>query len=557
MPDEQQRENQELENRLANAENLVNAIRNLEIDAIIGEHHVAYVQLKEVADTIKVSRELYRHIVRDAPIGIAEVDFDSGLFITANTVLVDYTGYTRDELSHITIEHLFAPESLQLYHRQTEDIQKKKQIPSQTQYKFRRKDSSEFWANVSTKIIYDEHAQPKAALIVINDITKEKTLEKEEARLTGELLHEKELLNTIMENTYAHLAYLNPDLIFIRVNSAFARDFGGGTQTDFEGKHYNDVFPDHEGQTIINKVIETRQPVFLKGKTVTIPNSPNKIYWNWAISPVIDMNNIVKGVVLSLMDITDLKQSEQDVKELNWKLLRRTYDLQNLNKELESFSYSISHDLRAPLRRISGFSSALLEDYKNVLDDPGKDYLSRIINTSKLMDDLVDALLKLSRLTRAPMTMQTVDLTGLSKDIIRDYKRLDPLRKVDVTIEEGLTAEGDQNLLRTLLDNIIGNAWKFTSKCPTTSITIAKDKETKNDITFCIKDNGIGFDMAYANKLFIPFQRLHPEGEYPGTGIGLGIANRIVNRHNGKIWAKSAKGQGATFYITLPKLHSE
>jgi PAS domain S-box-containing protein len=546
----------ELETRLANAENLVNALRNLEIDAIIGEHHVAYVQLKEIADTIRISRELYRHILREAPIGIAEIDLETDLFITANMMLAEYTGYTREEFERIKIQQIFSPESFALFRRHIHDLSSNAQTPVQRQYKIRRKDGSEFWALIQTKLTYD-HGQVKTAIIVINDITKQKNLEQEEVRLSSELYHEKELLDTIMENTHAHLAYLDDHLNFIRVNSAFARDFGSGSQAEFIGKNYFDVFLNKEDRMIIQDMMNSRQPVSLKGKTINSKKNLQTTYWNWAISPVTNKNGAIKGIVLSLMDITDLKQSENHVKELNWRLLRRTYDLQNVNKELESFSYSISHDLRAPLRRISGFSTALLEDCAAILDDQGKDYLKRIVKTSEQMDELIDALLRLSRLTRAPMDIQTVDLTAMAKEIIHDYEQIEPARKAEITIEDNLTVEADQNLMRTLLDNLIGNAWKFTRKSPTTRITIGKASETPNETTFYIKDNGIGFNMAHADKLFIPFQRLHPESEYPGTGIGLGIANRIINRHKGKIWAKSIESQGATFFISLPKTQPE
>jgi len=224
--------------------------------------------------------------------------------------------------------------------------------------------------------------------------------------------------------------------------------------------------------------------------------------------------------------------------------------LEGANQELEAFSYSVSHDLRAPLRTIDGFSRILQEDYGDDLDEDGKDYLGRVRNASQHMGNLIDDLLDLSRVTRSPLRREPVDLSAVAAEIAGNLKGSDPGRNVEFDIEPGLVAEGDANLLSVALENLLGNAWKFTSKKE--SATIEFGVETSGGETaYFVRDDGAGFDMAYAGKLFGAFQRLHMTEEFEGTGIGLATVQRIVHRHGGRVWAEGAVGRGATFYFTL------
>ncbi|MDO8490583.1 MAG: PAS domain S-box protein [Dehalococcoidia bacterium] len=242
-------------------------------------------------------------------------------------------------------------------------------------------------------------------------------------------------------------------------------------------------------------------------------------------------------------DITDRKQAEEEVRQ-------RTAELEVANKELEAFSYSVSHDLRAPLRSMEGFSSALLEDYAEKLDEQGKQYLAYIQDSSDLMGRLIDDLLRLSRITRSELSHESVDLDDLAKGVVSDLQKAEPRRKVKVTIASGLTAYGDRNLLRLAVQNLIGNAWKFSSKVASPRIEMGAIDHNGRKAYF-VRDNGAGFDMAYADKLFKPFQRLHGTKEFSGTGIGLATVHRIVRRHGGEVWAEGQVGKGATFYFTL------
>jgi signal transduction histidine kinase len=242
---------------------------------------------------------------------------------------------------------------------------------------------------------------------------------------------------------------------------------------------------------------------------------------------------------------------ERRVEERTLQLERRSQELAAANKELEAFSYSVSHDLRAPLRGIDGFSKALLEDYSDkVLDAQGTHYLRRIRVATQRMAELIDDLLQLARLTRADLVRRPVDVSKLANAVAADLARRDPARTVDVRVTDGLTAQADLHLVTIVLENLLGNAWKFTGKRSDAKIEVGA-ANVEGVAAYYVRDNGAGFDMEYADKLFGVFQRLHAASDFEGTGIGLATVHRIISRHGGRIWAESAVGQGATFYFTL------
>jgi light-regulated signal transduction histidine kinase (bacteriophytochrome) len=249
-------------------------------------------------------------------------------------------------------------------------------------------------------------------------------------------------------------------------------------------------------------------------------------------------------------DITQRKQYQQQLEQGSQEISRANAALVEANKELESFSYSVSHDLRAPLRSIDGFSCMLLENFSGTLDDTCKDYLDRIRAATRRMGVLIDDLLTLSRVTRGAFQLQPVDLSALALSITSDLKRAEPGRQVDLQIEDGLTAVADPGLLRVVLENLFSNAWKFTSKLPFAHIKFGK-LDLNGTPTYFVRDNGAGFDSASADRLFEAFQRLHSVTDFPGTGVGLATVQRIVHRHGGQIWAEGAPNQGAAFYFTL------
>lgn len=250
----------------------------------------------------------------------------------------------------------------------------------------------------------------------------------------------------------------------------------------------------------------------------------------------------------------ELYKAQQELRRYRTQLERlvqeRTTALTAINRELEAFSYSVSHDLRAPLLSFDGLNQSLLKDYGDSLDPRAKDYLQRMRRASERMTSVFDGLQTLFRLTSGEIHRETTDISGMAADIVEEMRAADPGRKVDVSVGESLTVFGDPRLLRILMTNLISNAWKFTSKEAAARVEIGAEI-VDGDTRLFVRDNGVGFDMIYAHKLFGAFQRLHSQSDFPGVGIGLATVRRIVNRHGGRAWAEGAVGEGATFYFVL------
>ncbi len=285
-------------------------------------------------------------------------------------------------------------------------------------------------------------------------------------------------------------------------------------------------------------------------------DSNNKVVWVLLVATAVPDEHGERHLQGYLIDISARKATEIELNHyrnhLEELVEQRTKALAAANRELEAFSYSVSHDLRAPLRSVDGFSQVLLEDYTDKLDDIGKQYLQRIRRATQNMSNLIDDLLNLSKLTRSEVNTQSVNLTDIAQEIAHDLQNSEPDRQVNLVIMPNLVADADPKLIRVVLQNLLSNAWKFTGK--------SEQPEVKFGVTnidgqnaFYVADNGAGFDMAYADKLFGAFQRLHTQQEFEGNGVGLAIVQRIIARHNGRVWAKAAIGQGATFYFTLPR----
>lgn len=281
-----------------------------------------------------------------------------------------------------------------------------------------------------------------------------------------------------------------------------------------------------------------------------------------AIKVVHELGNLVHDaegnpvqLLGTVLDITERKAAQDRINQLNASLeqrvIERTAQLEAANQELQAFSYSVSHDLRAPLRGIDGWSLALLEDCGAQLDDRGREYLDRVRSETQRMGRLIDDLLGLSRVTQTDMRTGSVDLSAIALELVAELKERDPARQVDCLVAPGIMVQGDAGLLRAALTNLLENAWKFTGRRELARIEFGRIEQNSEPVCF-VRDNGVGFDPAYARKLFAPFQRMHKASEFPGTGIGLATVSRIVARHGGRIWAEAAVDRGATFYFTLP-----
>jgi PAS domain S-box-containing protein len=310
------------------------------------------------------------------------------------------------------------------------------------------------------------------------------------------------------------------------------------------GKHIAFVYPEDERAHLLDGVIK---PLLEKGEYETEVRMRHKngenFYAHLSLSVLHDDAGIPIGMIGYAVDISLRKQAEAEAR-------KKTMELEYTNKELESFSYSVSHDLRAPLRSISSFSQILLEDYNNTLDSEGQDLLSRVINNAQRMSELIDDLLELSRLGQKELVTRVVDFDDVVSEVVESLKDNNQQRKIDLKIGKIGTVTADRSLLKIVVENLLDNAWKYTSKTDNACIEIGK-QVIDNEEVFFVKDNGIGFSMDYADKIFVAFQRLHDSSEYEGTGIGLLTVQRIIHRHGGRIWVESEPNEGTTFYFTL------
>jgi signal transduction histidine kinase len=328
------------------------------------------------------------------------------------------------------------------------------------------------------------------------------------------------------------------------INLGLAQSLGLSDPEVAKGMTVTECFPPEYARQVTwqQQQVLTHKQVLHIQEEVTLTDGIH--FFDTVVTPLYNEQGKITTLLHTSSDIPNLAATQEA-------LSQRTLQLEAANRELESFSYSVSHDLQAPLRVINGFSQVLWDNYQPHLDDRGRHYLQRIQANSKRMSDLIDALLQLSRVTRTQMQSVKINLSEMAHDIIEELQTAEPERQVEVFITPDLQAKGDPQLLRIVLNNLLHNAWKYTSKRSLAKIEFACYSQNERQLTYLIKDNGAGFDLAYADKLFTAFQRLHSQSEFPGTGIGLATVQRIIYRHGGRVWAEGTRNQGATFYFSL------
>ncbi len=365
------------------------------------------------------------------------------------------------------------------------------------------------------------------------------------------LKESNETLDAFFNAVHESMVFIDPQGTVLLSNRVGSERLGADVK-DFVGTSLYDHFPAEvraSRRAQYETVVTTKKPVYFQ-------DARAGRFFEQRCFPVLNMKGEVRGVAIFAYDITARKQAEEENKRLNTELEQRvrdrTIELEAANKELEAFAYSVSHDLRAPLRAMEGFSSALLSDYRERMDEQGIHYLERIGGASRRMGQLINDLLNLSRISRQELTRKAVDLAALAQEIGQELQSQDRNRLVRLLVAPNLTAWGDARLLRIVFVNLLNNAWKFTGRNEETRIEVGAAVNESGETVYYVKDNGVGFDMAYADKLFAPFQRLHGVNEFPGTGIGLATVQRIVARHGGRVWAEAKVGEGATVHFVLP-----
>jgi len=367
---------------------------------------------------------------------------------------------------------------------------------------------------------------------------------------------EDKLLAEVAEKVPVALLQLDPDGIIQWANRAELELLSYARQ-DYIGKNAADFYADtFEGRNVLARLARGETLQEHQTSLRARDGSLRKVL----ISSATDMENgCFVGARLFTQDITGRRRAEEEIHRLNQELeqrvQQRTTQLEAANKEMESFSYSVSHDLRAPLRALRGFTEVLLEAHASQLDSRGQDFLRRACAASFQMEKLIEDLLKLAQVSRADIQTEEVDLSQLAGDIAADLANSDSSRTAKFVIASECVARGDPRLIRLALDNLMRNSWKFSGKRSEARIEFGRTEG--EDSAFFVRDNGAGFDMAYSKRLFGVFQRLHAASEFPGTGVGLATVQRIVNRHGGRTWAVGAVDAGATFYFTLPKTNDK
>ena len=389
-----------------------------------------------------------------------------------------------------------------------------------------------------------------AALAIMNARLFQRLAHSERLRAAEErAVQASSLLDAIIENIPDMVFVKDAErLAFVRLNRA-GEQLLGLSRDQLIGKTDFDFFPASQAEFFVAKDRET----LAAGRVVEIVEEPIQTArgTRWLHTKKVPLRDAA-GVPRYLLGIShDITERKAAIAELS----AAKSAAEDANRELESFSYSVAHDLRTPLRAIDGFSLALAEDCGDRLDVEGRRYVARVREAAQRMAELIDDLLTLSRVTRSELRRERVDLSALAYTVLGTLQRLEPERKVEVVIAPGLVTDADPQLAAIALDNLLGNAWKFTSKCTCARIELGQTTEG-GPVAYYVRDNGAGFDMAYRDKLFGVFQRLHPESEYPGTGIGLATVARITQRHRGRIWADGLPGAGATFYFTLTESHA-
>jgi PAS domain S-box-containing protein len=497
---------------------------------------------KKAEEKLRESESRYRLLFENNPFPMWVYDLETLGFLAVNDAAALHYGFSREEFLSMSIKDIRPPEDVAaLLENISQPLEK---IDTPDVWKHRKKDGTIIEVEVTShELLFDGKV---SRLVLANDVTERKVAE--------EALRESEAkFRTVAETASDAIITIDENSNILFVNPAAEKIFGYATEEML-------------GQPLPMLMPSRFQKSHREGVGRFIRTGERNISWKSVLhkqgheiplelSFAEYSKEGLRFITSIIRDITERQKAENEIRQLNENLeqrvAQRTLELEAVNNELEAFSYSVSHDLRAPLRAIDGFSLALLEDYGDKFDPTGQNYLERVRAGSQRMANLIDDMLTLSRITRSEIDRKSVDLSKLASEVTERLHESRPDRAVSFNIQPGITAVGDERLLRIALENLLGNAWKFTSKCESAEISFGENGSGKTE--FFVSDNGAGFDMAYADKLFGAFQRLHSTNEFEGTGIGLATVQRIIHRLGGEIRAESKVGEGASFFFTLDR----
>ena len=512
------------------------------------------VTLQNITERSRESERHYRILFENNPLPLMIYDLETLRFLAVNKAAVEAYGYAREEFLGMTLKNI-KPKADWVALEDNVNQVRNRPTPAIDQAGIWRhclKDGSIIFVEITSHPLVFEHR--KAELVVAYNVT-------ERQRIESELRTSEGRFASFMQNLPGVSFIKNRAGAYVFANSGWEKLFKLSFKAS-HGKTDDDLFPPEMAKQFrendalvlrLGKAIQVREQVHDKSGIR---------HWLVAKFPIAEDDDpaaLIGGVGI---DVTKEKKAEEALiqhereleilnKQLEQRVAERTARLEAVNQELESFCYSVSHDLRAPLRGIDGFARALEEVKSIQLDETASGYLGRVRTAAERMGQLIDDLLQLSRISRVELRKDAIDLSELAATIIGELRQNEPERPIEVAIQPGVQVSGDARLLRIMLENLLNNAWKFTSKTEDSKITFDTTPDDDGRSICRIRDNGVGFDMRYANKLFSPFQRLHSMSEFPGTGIGLATVKRIVQLHGGRVWADGVPNQGATISFSL------
>lgn len=507
--------------------------------------------IRDVTERNKALEQLGRfgRIIEDSLNEVYLFDEESLCFIDANRGARENLGYSIQEMHHMAAFNIKPEFSEEEFKQMIEPLRNQSKKIQQFETFHQRKDGSTYPVEVHLQRVNLE--DDYFFLAIILDITERKKTELElnkhrdhlEQLVTERsavLKEQAQIINQI------HDSVISTDLNgFISSWNSGASKLYGYAADEMLGKHISELYPEKQRDLLENDII---LPLKEKGEhEVEIrmqKKDGTKFYSHLSLSLLYDSDNKPKGMVGYSIDISARKKAEDDAR-------KHANELAIANEELRRFNYSVSHDLKAPLRAIDGFSSVILDDFNEQLTEQGKDYLNRIRMATQRMGRLIEDMLNLSRVSLEEMSREKINLSEMVAHVLSILQERSNERNVDIKIQQNIFIHADKGLTQILVENLMDNAWKYTSQNLNATIEFGQTKKNKNSVLF-IKDNGIGFDTKYANRLFDPFQRLHNSKEFSGSGVGLATVQTIVHRHHGRIWAESQLNEGTTFYFTLP-----
>ncbi|MCK5352566.1 PAS domain S-box protein [bacterium] len=502
---------------------------------------------KRVETELRDSKKRYKTLAEVSPIGIFHTDV-KGNFLYVNERWCQITGFAREEALTKGLSLGLHPEDRERILEDWCAFAKEGEL-FRSEFRLVHTDGTISWVYSQVVPEQDDCGEVVGYVGSITDIT-------ERCEAERELRERKEFIETITDHLPIGLCVLSwPAGKIQYVNKKIIEILGWAPELVEDWDSFLEhALPDPEYRNEMRAKVEAGRasgdPARMSWEINLVRSSGEKVVILGVDIPMLERNLIIG----TCQDITDRKRAEEELRQLNQELearvVERTRELELANRELEAFTYAVAHDLRAPLRAIDGFSEALLEDYQDKLDEDGKKFLRYLQEGSSDMSELIDGLLRLSRSTRGEMVKERIDLSALVKTVVAELRQAEPELQVAFQVAVDMQVDVDPRLIKVVLENLLGNAWKYSSQTTAATVEFGVEEQEGGPVYF-VRDNGAGFDMAFADKLFLPFQRLHKADEFTGIGIGLATVQRIIHRHGGRIWAQGEVGKGATFYFTL------